>query len=197
MVRDEAQMYTIEGFAAVLIMLVTAYLILGTSQIYTPADSHITEMQLEQLGHDALVMMDTPLSQSEAVSSQSNLRYYLEHPDNAAFKSDFADEFMYNMQMRTGASQDAHLADEIRFNATVYYYYYTAGMKGEVGEIHYADSSDYDSTYESNPIARETAVRVSRWVSIYIDNSNRADYDNHLSPNSYHTVLLEVLIWRG
>ena len=195
MVKDEAQMYTIEGFAAVLIMLVTAYLILGTAQVYTPADSHITEMQLEQLGNDALIMMDTPLNQSGAVSSQSNLSYFLEDPNNALIKSDFADEFMRYMQMRTGASQDAHLADEIRFNATIYYYFIGVG-NNEVRTINFADSSNYDLEYESDPIARETAVRVSRWATIYINSLNDEDYNHDLS-DGYHTVLLEVLIWRG
>jgi hypothetical protein len=195
MVREEAQMYTIEGFAAVLIMLVTAYLILGTSQIYTPADSHITEMQLEQLGHDALAMMDTPLDKSSAEIGMSNLTYYLEDPDNPAIQSQFANKFMEYMQMRTGASQDAHLVDEIRFNSTVYYYY-TSVVKDEVKAINFADSSNYDSEYESDPIARETAVRVSRWVTILIDSSNDEDYKHDLT-DGYHTVLLEVLIWRG
>ncbi len=60
MVNDSGQLYTMEGIAAGLVMLLTAYLILSTTSIYTPGDTHIPDMQLEQLGSDVLAMMDTP-----------------------------------------------------------------------------------------------------------------------------------------
>ena len=60
MVNDGAQLYTIEGVSAALIMLLTAYIVVGATSVYTPGDAHISDMQLEVLGTDALVMMDTP-----------------------------------------------------------------------------------------------------------------------------------------
>ena len=60
MVNNSARLYTIEGVAAAIIMVVTAYLVISTNTILTPQDTHIPDMQLEQLGHDALVIMDTP-----------------------------------------------------------------------------------------------------------------------------------------
>ncbi|MCC7566269.1 MAG: hypothetical protein KO206_08345, partial [Methanomicrobiaceae archaeon] len=60
MVNDAGQLYTMEGIAAAIIMILTAYIIVSTASIYTPGDTHITDMQLEQLGSDVLAMMDTP-----------------------------------------------------------------------------------------------------------------------------------------
>ncbi len=54
------QLYTIEGVAAGLIMLLTAFIVVGTTSVYTPGDTHISDMQLEQLGGDALHMMNIP-----------------------------------------------------------------------------------------------------------------------------------------
>ena len=60
MVNEGAQLYTMEGIAAGLIMLLTTYLVLGSTSVYTPGDTHITDMQLEQVGSDILRVMDTP-----------------------------------------------------------------------------------------------------------------------------------------
>ena len=62
MVNDRGQIYTIEGITAGIIMIVTAYLVLSTTTIFTPGDVHITDMQLEQTGNDALAMLDNPNS---------------------------------------------------------------------------------------------------------------------------------------
>ncbi|NLM28863.1 MAG: hypothetical protein GX216_00315, partial [Methanomicrobiales archaeon] len=60
MVNDAGQLYTMEGVAAGLIMLLAAYIVVSTTSIYTTGDTHIPDMQLEQLGSDVLAMMDTP-----------------------------------------------------------------------------------------------------------------------------------------
>ena len=63
--NDDAQLYTIEGFAAALIMVITAFLVLNATSVYTAGDTHINDMQLEALGTDALKMMDTPVSSAD------------------------------------------------------------------------------------------------------------------------------------
>ena len=45
MVNDHGQLYTIEGITAGIIMLVTAYLVLVATAVFTPGDVHITDMQ--------------------------------------------------------------------------------------------------------------------------------------------------------
>ena len=71
---DRAQLYTIEGFAAALIMLITAFLVLNATSVYTAGDTHINDMQLEALGTDALKMMDTPVIQLIIPTCRVSLR---------------------------------------------------------------------------------------------------------------------------
>ncbi len=67
MVRsEEGQLYTIEGIAAGLIMIMTAYLVVSATSVYTPGDTHISDMHLEAVGTDAVIrVMDTPESKDE------------------------------------------------------------------------------------------------------------------------------------
>jgi hypothetical protein len=62
---DDAQLYTIEGFAAALIIVITAFLVMNATSVYTAGDTHINDMQLEALGTDALKMMDTPVKSGD------------------------------------------------------------------------------------------------------------------------------------
>jgi hypothetical protein len=184
MVRDEAQMYTIEGFAAVLIMLVTAYLILGTSQVYTPADSHITEMQLEQLGNDALVMMDTPANGS----SMSPLQEMLQEMIAANAKPAFGTMFLSYLNQNTGAT---HQINDLHYNATVYYRYVVGG-RDMLGSYNFGDSSTLNPNVNGDLLPGDTAVKVSKWVRIDQRISGVLQ-----SRNAEQLVLMEVLIWRG
>lgn len=47
---SEAQLFTIEGVAAAILMVLTAYLIINSTYLLTPGDTHISDMQLEQTG---------------------------------------------------------------------------------------------------------------------------------------------------
>ena len=100
MVTDEAQLYTIEGISAALLMVITAYLILSSTSILTPGDTHISDMQLEQLGNDVLKMMDTAEEFDEAVETiyekkqsylEEELSKDLSNPNS--FTTDFIDKF--------------------------------------------------------------------------------------------------------
>jgi len=51
MVNENGVLYTIEGVAAGVLMITTAYLVVSTTVMFTPGDSHIIDMQLEQLGN--------------------------------------------------------------------------------------------------------------------------------------------------
>ncbi len=64
-VRDGATLYTIEGVAAALLMIATATIVFQAISIYTPGDTHIDDMLLEQLGADALAVMDMPRGQGD------------------------------------------------------------------------------------------------------------------------------------
>ncbi len=50
MMNDDGQLYTIEGFAAALIMIMTAYLVINATSVYTAGDTHINDMQSGIIG---------------------------------------------------------------------------------------------------------------------------------------------------
>jgi hypothetical protein len=88
-VNTDGQLYTIEGIAAGLIMLLTALIVVNSTSVYTPGDTHISDMQLEVLGGDALEMMDVPTDSSVA---KSPLQAIIKDPisvPNTTFRTSF------------------------------------------------------------------------------------------------------------
>ena len=77
MVNSDGQLYTIEGIAAGILMITTAYLILSTTSIFTVGDTHISDMQPEQLGNDAIAMMDFP----QTAQGATDLEIYIAKND--------------------------------------------------------------------------------------------------------------------
>lgn len=163
MVRDGAQLYTMEGIAAGLIMLITAYLVLGSTSVYTPGDTHLTDMQLEQVGSDLLKVMDTPLKLNNSrVNYQSN-RTYLERVVNSTdhdgvFYSDFTTEYLWSEKVV--ARETAVGSRNIQINATVWYRRYD----GTLGS--YILSASPGSVLGSFA-GKAPGVRVTRWVHTY------------------------------
>ncbi|EJG06286.1 MAG: hypothetical protein PHU26_06140 [Methanofollis liminatans] len=168
MVDDSAQLYTMEGIAAAFVILATVYLVAGTTSIYTPGDSHITDMQLEVLGNDVLLVMDTPAEEGE----ESNLTRYLRTWNTPDFRSEFGS--LLNNRT-TGAN------DTLQFAAGVLY--------------RKADSKINTTPFgfDGGRTGYEQAVRVTRLATIpgkptgtptdFIDRDR--------------VVMLEVLIWRN
>lgn len=142
MVNTEGQLYTIEGFAAALIMLMTAYLVVNATSIYTPGDTHISDMQLEVLGSDALAMINT----APNGTSESPLQTIVETNDGDMFGQIF-NNIVNN---RTNPGQD-----HIQFMANVSY------VKSD---------NTVSSTTLLNKTRSlsggEHAVRVSEWVIV-------------------------------
>ena len=167
MVNDSGQLYTIEGVAAGVLMIVTAYLVVSTTTVLTPQDVHIIDLQLQQLGNDALAMMDTP----DQYTDRSNLSLMLETFDDVWFRS----EFLGYLNATTGSGPSA---GGYAYNATVYYRNATG-----VHSYHFTDNGGY---------YRENAVMANRWV--YLPNGTAAI--SSLDDDKPHSVLLEVLLWR-
>ena len=174
MVNDQAQMYTLEGFAAGVLMLITAYLVLGTTTVYTPGDVHIADMQLEQLGSDALAMMDTPNTYGAA----NNLEEIIQNNNSAVFAS----SFLTNLQRVTWSTDTC--IEDLQFNASVYY----RTASGEVA------SYPLSSSIRSDLVSREPAVRVTRWVSV---DATAIPGNPVADPHNPQLLLVEVLLWRG
>ncbi|MDK2890125.1 MAG: hypothetical protein PWR21_757 [Methanoculleus sp.] len=173
MVNDAGQLYTMEGVAAGVIMLLTAYIVISTTSVYTPGDTHIPDMQLEQLGSDVLAMMDTPDNREE---EESRLVVLVKGgvPGGDTLRT----EFLNNCKMRAGGDDD-----DLR--AQVYLTY--RKMNGDVSTIQLS-SSDPGFT------GRENTVRVTRWV--HLPRGSTYGLDN-LDSSRPHAVLVEVLLWRA
>ncbi|MDV2480940.1 hypothetical protein F8E02_02730 [Methanoculleus sp. Wushi-C6] len=172
MVNDRGQIYTMEGVAAGLIMLLTAYIVISTTSIYTPGDTHIPDMQLEQLGSDVLAMMDTP----DTNGGESRL---IELVRGGTGTGDaLRDEFLAGCKMRSGGPDD-----DLR--AQVYLSYRTSG-----GSVKMIPLSSTDPEFTG----RENTVRVTRWVQLQTRPTTGMPGDMALRPQA---VLVEVLLWRA
>jgi hypothetical protein len=175
-VKDSGQLYTIEGVAAGVLMIVTAYLVVSTTTILTPQDVHIVDMQLQQLGNDALAMMDMPDQYLNETGSlmRSNLSVMVEENDGQGFE----DEFLRYLNMTTGTGPSV---GNYAFNATIYYRN-SAGVQSH-------------RFRETGAYYRENAVKVSRWVFLP-QGANTTGVIPDLENDAPHSVLLEVLLWR-
>lgn len=167
MVNTDAQLYTIEGIAAALILLLSAYLVVNSTSVYTMGDTHISDMQLEVVGCDALRVMNTAPNSS---FNKTPLQTIIETNDAAMFR----DRFGTLVNTKTGAE-----SDRIQFAANVTY----ERDDGLVGSIPLAESSH-------RLAGGEHAVRVSEWVIV-----ERVSGTSELSAGK-HAVLVEALLWR-
>lgn len=174
MVNYDGQLYTIEGVAAGLIMLLTAFIVVGTTSVYTPGDTHITDMQLEQMGSDALHMMNTP--DTSPASTESTLQSMIEKNEVDRFR----ETFISFCNTTAGGT-----TDHLQFSADVYY------RKA-------SSVNRYDFAESRNLTGGEHAVRVTEWV--FVDNSVGMPVVLPLaSPaldRQVQEVLVEVLVWR-
>jgi len=178
MTNSDGQLYTIEGFAAALIMLMTAYLVVNATSVYTAGDTHISDMQLEALGSDALNMMGTPTNTTMDVIGTSPLRTIIENDDAITFKT----MFLNLTNNRTGLPPDyisriGSTMDFIQFNAS----YTCRDLSNNV-------ISTTPISYSRNLTGGEHTVRATKWVIV-----NEGVCGNGIQ---HRAVLVEVLMWR-
>jgi hypothetical protein len=135
MVNDAGQLYTIEGVAAAALMIFTAYLVLSSTNLYTQGDTHISDMQLQQLGNDVLKVMDTPPTDRDS----SPLEIYAGNLDPA-----FKNTFISYADQTTGPRMDT-----IKINTSISY---------SNGTTYYF--SNNDPYYRENAVKVSRLVRV-------------------------------------
>jgi hypothetical protein len=140
--NTDGQLYTIEGFAAALIMIATAYLVVNATSVYTAGDTHISDMQLEALGMDALKVMDIPISKDEP----SMMQEIIENGNHLAFGSNFS----YLINNKTGQN-----SDHIQYTAS---YSYRNTTDNSVSSAFIIASR--------NLSGGEHAVRATKWVVV-------------------------------
>ncbi|MDH7510761.1 MAG: hypothetical protein QHH04_06935 [Methanolinea sp.] len=171
MVKTEGQLYTIEGIAASVLVMTTIYLVLNTTTILTPGETHVYDMQLEQLGNDILGVMDfneTWVDNGYGYT-KSPLQNYIETNDGPGFGA----HFLNLAKMTVGKENFA----DINLNANITY-----RTGSHINSYNFNHTRDY---------SRERAVKITRWVNIDDKHTNP-----HLEARN-QTVLLEVLLWRG
>jgi hypothetical protein len=151
-------------------MIMTAYLVVNATSVYTAGDTHISDMQLEQMGSDALKIMDTPLVENK----KSPLQEIVENPvsvNNATFGSMFLD--LTNLRAGSGS-------DHIQYTAN-----YTCRIHPGT------EIASYPLSYSRNLTLGEHAVRVTKWVTV-----NKGAVAFCGTTNVERAVLVEVLMWR-
>jgi len=165
---DGGQLYTIEGFAAALIMIMTAYLVVNATSIYTAGDTHINDMQLESLGNDALKVMDIAPNDS---SPKTPLQEIIETApvDEIGFDRNFSSI------INRGTSLNPNT---IQYNAT----FTCRNMDNSL------TSKLIHST--RNLTGGEHPVRATKWVIVKKTDNTICNRDDE------QAVLVEVLLWR-
>ena len=124
-------------------MLMTAYIVVNSTSVYTLGDTHISDMQLEVLGTDALNLMNTA---PNSTPGKSPLQTIVETDDAGAFRS----MFLNIVNNKTESDRD-----HIQFVANVTY----VRTDFSVNNTFLSDSG--------RPLfGGEHAVRVSDWVIV-------------------------------
>lgn len=170
-ISDGGQLYTIEGFAAALIMVITAFLVVNATSVYTAGDTHINDMQLEALGTDALMIMGTPVNFTESVNGNNTLKTIIEESDSVVMHDTFNTTFLELVNVNgTGSRND------IQFTAN-----YTCWDGNMV-------ITNNPISYSRNLTGGEHTARATKWVIV---NKNCGGINQR-----DRAVLVEVLLWR-
>jgi hypothetical protein len=174
MINSDGQLYTIEGIAAALIMVLTAYLVVNSTSVYTAGDTHISDMQLEALGFDALKVMGTNQSQAERPPLTAMIEDTGPLTNCDAFGIMFSD--LVNNKTTSGR-------DHIQYTASYSYRYLS---NNSVRSVFLNNSRSLSGG--------EHAVRATKWVIVnkHLD----GDILVPLPQTQNRAVLVEVLMWR-
>ena len=181
MVNTDGQLYTIESFAAALIMIMTAYLVVNATSVYTAGDTHISDMQLEALGSDALTMMGSPTNTTMYLSNTSPLRMIIENPvsvPNATFRAMFLD--------LTNSRIGVPTVDDNGVNSTMDYIQFNASYTCRIDPG--TNITSYPLSNSRNLTGGEHTVRATKWVIVNKTVCGTTNVDR--------AVLVEVLLWR-
>jgi hypothetical protein len=189
MVNDRGQLYTIEGIAASMIMLFTTFLVLNATTVYTPGDSHISDMQLEQIGTDSLRMMNMQENGSAGtnplIAGTSPLQDMVDNlpvvngaiapaPDAFDPTNAFNVTFTNYVDNKTGSE-----TDNLHYTASVTYY-----------DIANKTTGSLLLSANRNLSGVEHPVRVTEWVIAY------RPVPGDVTLTEPRVVLVEVLLWR-
>lgn len=194
MVKEGAQLYTMEGIAAGLIMLLTAYLVLGSTSVYTPGDTHITDMQLEQVGSDILRVMDTPRHLTGSLQpTRSDLELIVNATDANGVLNDQGLPLHFSNFTSDYLCNGNAVAKDINMGCTGYqtnaFIWYQGNSLGSY--LLYSPSSSLLSLSRSEP-----GVRVTHWIHTGGPPGNTPNAENKSMSPEPQELLLEVVLWK-
>ena len=171
---DGGQLYTIEGLAAALIMVITAYMVVNATSVYTAGDTHINDMQLETMGSDTLTVMGTSVNLTEKNNGNNVLQSILQENPNSMNKN-FGENFTALVNSgRTGPKRD------IQFVAN----YTCRKDDNSIQPLQPLSNST------RSPTGTEHPVRVTKWIIVDRDDTTICDRSDA------QAVLVEVLLWQ-
>ncbi|MGA2934765.1 MAG: hypothetical protein ABSD81_06390 [Methanomicrobiales archaeon] len=187
MVNERAQLYTMEGIAAGLIMLLTTYLVLGSTSVYTPGDTHITDMQLEQVGSDILRVMDTPRNLTDSLQpNRTDLELIVSTTNGNGFYWNFTHDYLCNP--KAVAKEISVECTDIQINASIWY----------VGNSNSPGSYLLPNPYSGGYLGIGPGVRVTHWIHT---NGKPGSASSGIVPgdmrNEPQEVLVEVVMWKA
>jgi hypothetical protein len=185
MVSTDAQLYTMEGIAAGVIMILTAYLVLGSTSVYTPGDTHITDMQLEQVGSDILKIMDTP----ETPGVPSELEQYVYENKGAEFRTRFWDKLLMSGYI---AAQNTTREGSSTFAFATVNYHYTDTWTNPGNPTSEVDSYRIFEPYIAYS-GGQPGVKVTRLVKV----PGKGKMPGTSVEDRPQVVLVEVFLWKA
>jgi len=184
MVKEGAQLYTMEGIAAGLIMLLTTYLVLGSTSVYTPGDTHITDMQLEQVGSDILRVMDTPRNLTNSLQpNRTDLELMVSSTNGATFNTMFMSTYLCRTQNPLPVAKAiSPECSDLQMNAGIWY----------VNKSNLLQNNPLYNPPLGTYSSLGPGVRVTHWIQTNLTGSGVPNVRNE--PQE---VLVEVLIWKA
>jgi hypothetical protein len=197
---DEAQIYTMEGVSAGLIMIFTMSLVLSSTMIFTSGDSHISDMRIQQEVCDILRIMDTPVHLTSSLQpDQSYLEGVVATTDTpATFNATFR---QYFSNPKVVAKPTLISGNAVQIDATVWYDNSTVGIP-TYGAWYVGSYNLTPRLYLPGLLTQEPGVRVSHWT-LFNDatgSSKPANLASSIRPlvnSGSQAMLVEVYLWKA
>ncbi len=164
--RNEAQVFTLEGLGAAVLIMLALYFVLQSPTITTPPVTQNLNFQLAQLGRDALVVLDRDIIANSSLANSSladnTLKGYLKQINKSNPK--------IPAQMRKDLS--AMLPRNTMFNVVLCYVNLSGVNFSEVNNVPSNLSllvlnSDNKTEFMTNLLPPRDSVTASRIVVIY------------------------------
>lgn len=168
---DHAQLFTIEGIVAALIMVSTAYIVITSTTLYTPVDVQVSDMQMEQLANDILASMDT--------------RDQIDYSVNNLYDASYTPLQKFIHESINGNDANASFASN--FTAMSQFSVQDSKPGPIQYKVCYSDKGNTCKTITASAetTGRERMVRATRFVNIRVPG------------DQYEPVLVELYLWRA